>query len=128
VRASIASMASMLVALALLGGCKERSAAPAPAASVAALDPDPVASARRPTRRYYLARTAGGCEIYYLDTGGASPPRSTPCPLELQVGERIRVAGKTCVRESNDPERVEPTVCPDPLTNFEYEDRGEKRR
>jgi hypothetical protein len=122
-----ASIASLLVALALLGGCKDRGPAPAPAASVTTIDPDPVASARRPTRRYFLARTAQGCEIYYLDASGASPPIPTPCPLELQVGERIRVAGKTCVRESNDPERVEPTVCPDPLTNFEINDRGAKR-
>jgi hypothetical protein len=51
----------------------------------------------------------------------------TPCPLFLEVGERIRVAGKTCVREGGGPDRTEPVVCPDPLTNFEIHDRGEKR-
>jgi hypothetical protein len=48
----------------------------------------------------------------------------TACPLELDVGERIRIAGKTCVREGPDPARVEPTVCPDPLTNLEKKDLG----
>ena len=48
--------------------------------------------------------------------------RTTPCPLDLQVGERIRIAGKTCLRESGDPARVLPVVCPDPLTNLEKRD------
>ena len=117
------ALASALLALA---ACKDRGA-PAPAPSAAASfapDPDPGASARRPARRYYLARTASRCEIYRVDDGGISPPIITPCPQELQIGERIRVAGKTCVRESSDPERVEPTVCPDPLTNKEKRDLG----
>ena len=51
----------------------------------------------------------------------------TPCPLILEVGERIRVAGKTCVREGGGPDRVEPVVCPDPLTAFERRDRETQR-
>lgn len=120
--------ASALAALLILAGCKDHAPAEPPAASASAAPaPAPAVSTRRPTRRYYLGRTAARCEIYYLDASGASAPFATPCPMDLMVGERIRVAGKTCMREGNDPERVEPTVCPDPLTNFEIKDRGESR-
>lgn len=114
------------VALLALAACHDRGApAPAPSTSPsAAADPDPAPSARRPARRYYLARTASRCEIYRIDEAGISPSLVTPCPMDLQIGERIRIAGKTCVRESSDAERVEPVVCPDPLTNKEKRDLG----
>jgi hypothetical protein len=118
--------ARVFAAVALtLAGCKDRGPpAPAPVASASA-SVEPAPSARRPARRYYLTRTAARCEIYFVDPAGSSTPQATPCPLELQVGERIRVAGKTCMREGGDPDRVEPTVCPDPLTNLEKRERGE---
>lgn len=113
-------------ALLALAACQDRGApAPAPSATASvAADPDPAASARRPARRYYLARTSSRCEIYRVDAQGISPSLITPCPLDLQIGERIRIAGKTCIRESSDAERVEPVVCPDPLTNREKRDLG----
>jgi hypothetical protein len=119
------SLAAGVAALAVLAGCKEREA-PAPVVSAsAAPEPAPLASARRPARRYYLTRTtAARCEITRVDEAGTSSPLVTACPLELNVGERIRIAGKTCVHESPDPARVEPTVCPDPLTNLEKKDLG----
>jgi hypothetical protein len=115
-----------VLALLALAACQDRSApAPAPSATAsAAADPDPAASARRPARHYYLARTASRCEIYRVDEEGLTPSIITPCPLDLQIGERIRIAGKTCIRESSDAERVEPVVCPDPLTNKEKRDLG----
>jgi hypothetical protein len=117
----------LLVALAgclALTGCKDKHPTAAAVEGSVAPDPEPVASARRPSRRYYLARTATRCEIYFADPGRVSSPEPTPCPLILQIGERIRVAGKTCVREGGAPDRVEPVVCPDPLTNFEIKDRA----
>jgi hypothetical protein len=105
-------------------GCKEKHPPAAETVGSVAPDPTPAPSARRPVRRYYLARTATRCEIYFADPGSVSLPQPTPCPLILQVGERIRVAGKTCVREGGDPDRIEPVVCPDPLTNFEKQDRA----
>ncbi len=110
-----------------LPGCKDKQPAAASVAGSVAPDPVPAPTARRPVRRYYLARTAARCEIYFADPGSVSLPQPTPCPLILQVGERIRIAGKTCVREGADPDRVEPVVCPDPLTNFEIKDRAEPR-
>jgi hypothetical protein len=107
-----------------LSACQEH-AAPGPAATGSgAPAPEAAASARRPARRYFLGRTASRCEIYRVDGAEVSPATATPCPVELQIGERMRIAGKTCVRESSDPERVEPVVCPDPLTDREKRDLG----
>jgi hypothetical protein len=130
----------ILAAALALPAC-HRSAETSPAAASAAPAPEPTTlpSARRPARRYYLERTAARCEIYSRDSdhrpglrsdepssapdpGGESPRVQTPCPLDLAVGESIRIAGKTCVRESADPARVVPVVCPDPLTNREKRD------
>lgn len=124
-------MRAAWLALVALASCTDRSApspAPSPSssASAPAAAPDPAASARRPARRYYLSRIAARCEIYRVDEDGISPPIATPCPLELSVGESIRIVGKTCQRESSDPARVEPVVCPDPLTNKEKQDLGLK--
>jgi hypothetical protein len=105
-------------------GCDEPPAPPpAPAA-----DAPPVSSAtppRRPARRYYLARTSDRCEIYAQDGDDRTEPLATPCPEYLQVGERIRVVGKTCFLENTaSTDRAKPVVCPDPLTNFEKELRA----
>ncbi len=59
------------------------------------------------------------------DEGERSEPFLTPCPEFLRVGERIRIAGKTCFVENRaEPEREKPVVCPDPLTRFEKEVRA----
>ena len=115
-----------LVALVALAACRDHPAPTAVARSAGSArpDPDPAASARRPARRYYLARTDARCEIYRVDEQGVSPTTPTPCPADLQIGERIRIAGKTCLRESSDAERALPVVCPDPLTNKEKRDLG----
>ena len=116
-----------LLPLALLVACKDDSPT-LTAAPGAAIPPEPTAmpSARRPARRYYLTRTPARCEITRVDEAGTSTPVPTPCPGDLQLGERLRIAGKTCTRESADLERVEPVVCPDPLTNQEKHDLGLK--
>ncbi len=63
------------------------------------------AKARRPTRRFYLGRTEARCEVYFVDGDVFSVPESTPCPLDLLPGERMRIAGRTCMRESADQAR-----------------------
>ena len=113
----------LLVAVAL-AGCKGREAPPLEIAS-ASPAAEPVMSARRPVRRYYLARQPTHCETYFSDPELDSPVQVVPCPLYLQIGERIRLAGKTCMREGGPSERVVPVVCPDPLTNLEKRERGE---
>lgn len=75
---------------------------------------------RRPTRRWYMGRTGDRCDVYWVDGEAISPPTQAPCPADLLPGERMRIAGKTCIRESaGDPTRDQPIVCPDPLTNAE---------
>jgi hypothetical protein len=117
---------SLAVALAVIG-CKDRGPTTTAASASASPALDTASPARRPVRRFYLARTAARCEIYFADPGSVSPPRPTPCPGELQVGERIRVAGKTCIREGGERDRSEPVVCPDPLTTFERSDGGDQQ-
>jgi len=76
-------------------------------------------SARRPARRFYLGRTHERCELYVVEEDRISSPSPTPCPLEILPGERIRLAGKTCLREGSTPERREPVPCPAPLLEHE---------
>lgn len=95
------------------GGDTTASAAPPPPAA---------ASARRPKKKWYLANTSERCTIYSVEGDVTFPSITTPCPPDLTSGERIRIAGKTCIRESDDPSRVLPVVCPDPLTNAEKKD------
>jgi hypothetical protein len=125
-----AALALALAAPALvLSGCQRGSgdagldAATPPEAS----PPEPSIAARRPTRRYFFAHVEGRCEVYFADGDVLSSPRSAPCPLDLFQGERIRLAGKTCMRESSDAERRVPVVCPDPLTNLEKQERAKGR-
>jgi hypothetical protein len=119
------------VVLLVVVACGDHPAAPAPATSALAVTASPPASApraRRPTRRFYLGRTEARCEVYFVDGDVFSVPESTPCPLDLLPGERMRIAGRTCMRESSDQAREIPVVCPDALTNREKIERGEKPR
>jgi hypothetical protein len=98
------------------GGASEQGASGA-----APLGPAP----RRPTRRYFLSRTRERCEVYSIDGDAISPPAPAICPPDLQAGERVRLSGKTCVRESPSiPARDVPVVCPDPLLELEAADRS----
>lgn len=115
----------MIVAIAFtIAGCDDPPAPP-PAPTI---DFPPFSSAappRRPTRRYYLARTSDRCEIYAQDGGDRTEPLGTPCPEYLQIGERIRIVGKTCFLENTASiDRAKPVVCPDPLTQFEKDLRA----
>jgi hypothetical protein len=102
--------------------------APPPARDGGEAAVDTVPSARRPTRRYYLERTAERCELYATDSAETTPRASTPCPPDLESGERIRIAGKTCVREGpGGAAREQPVVCPDPLTHLEQKERGDRK-
>jgi hypothetical protein len=114
--------AALALVLGALAGCQGSGDDAAPA-EVASAAPLPTAAApRRPTRRHYLARTAERCEVYSVDLDLVSPAERTVCPQELQIGERIRIAGKTCMREGR-PERTQPVVCPGALMKAEERDR-----
>ncbi|AKT38060.1 hypothetical protein [Chondromyces crocatus] len=76
-------------------------------------------AARRPARRHYFAREGTSCVLYTAEDGTRSAVTETPCPDEstLARGERIRLAGKICFRESPEHRAREvPVVCPSVLT------------
>ncbi len=109
-------LSRLFLLAALLPACRGGSMEPAPAplASAPPAAASSVAKPRRPTVRHYLARTAERCEVYSVDRDVVSPAVRTPCPQELQVGERIRVTGQSCLREGS-TERTLPVVCPGAL-------------
>jgi hypothetical protein len=113
-----------------MGCARDPAPAPAPSsvATAASSDaaPDPP---RRPAKKWFMARTPARCEVYSVEGEAVSTAEPAPCPRYLEVGERIRIAGKTCMREgSADPARLVPVVCPDPLTAAEELDRERSAR
>jgi hypothetical protein len=110
-------VATLLSAAAACHGAPSESAAESGAEDAS----HPAAPAsRRPTQRHYLGRTRERCEVYSVDGDAISAPTSVTCPADLQVGERIRLSGRSCIRESpSDPTRNLPLVCPGPLLTGE---------
>ncbi|MDI1478596.1 hypothetical protein [Polyangium sp. y55x31] len=110
---------TLLLLVALLPACRSGESAeplPTPPAPMASAAPS-AAMPRRPTIRHYLARTAERCEVYSVDRDVVSPATRTACPQDLHVGERIRVMGKSCMREGSN-ERTQPVVCPGALLSM----------
>ena len=123
----VARIGAIAIAVLAIGGCDEPPAPP-PAPAIEAPTITSAVPPRRPARRYYLARTSERCEIYAQDGDDRTQPLATPCPEYLQIGERIRVVGKTCFLENTASlDRAKPVVCPDPLTHFEKELRAAGR-
>ncbi|WP_437578167.1 hypothetical protein [Sorangium sp. So ce887] len=117
---------ALLPGIAACQGDAGREGAGAPALDGgAALAAEGTPAPRRPTRHYHLRRTDDGCELFWIDGDLVSASQPLVCPPDLQVGERLRLTGKTCMRESaQTPSRAVPVVCPLPLTNMEKEDRA----
>jgi hypothetical protein len=95
----------------------------APANSTTAAPVTSAAAPRRPTLQHILARTEERCEMFSIDGDQVSPSERTPCPEDLDIGERIRITGKTCLREGK-PERRKPVVCPFRLLLRDQRDAG----
>ncbi len=108
----------VVVALCALG-CGRGSASGTQASASSDPIPTPHVSARRPSVRFLMKRTTDRCEVYWIDGDEKSPSIDAPCPEDLLLGEDLRLAGMTCMRESAAAERQVPVVCPDPLTNLE---------
>jgi hypothetical protein len=87
--------------------------------------PGPSTSARRPSRTYYLGNTADGCFVYWVDGKRSSTKKSVRCPRELEPGERMRLAGRTCMREGPSPERNLPVRCDKHILYVERDDRAD---
>lgn len=82
---------------------------------------------RRPGWRFVYEKTGERCVVLRIDDNERiTRGEEAACPVDLQVGERIRLAGRTCIREGPDTTRILPVVCPDPLTNAERDFLTEK--
>lgn len=80
-----------------------------------------------PAERYVMTRYGERCTIEILRNGEVDEtlPTDYACPKELELGERIRLTGMTCMRESADGSELSlPVVCPNPLTNAERDLRS----
>jgi hypothetical protein len=78
---------------------------------------------RSPWRRYYVADVGEHCTIFWEEGEQRSEPQPTPCPRELQAGERIRLSDRVCMRESGDSSRQQPVRCPAAVVNRDKADR-----
>jgi len=77
-----------------------------------------------------MAYTSGRCTVYWVEGPQQSMFRQEPCPRELEPGERVRLAGRLCIRESDNHAREGPMRCPQPLVETAAHDRqdaGDKR-
>lgn len=105
-----------LLALALLA-CDQ----PTGSAPHIETDPEPsleaLGSVRQPAETWIMTRTGERCEVTLQDNGEViyTDPERYACPKDLQLGEWIRITGKTCIREGGPVERKVPVVCPDYL-------------
>jgi hypothetical protein len=82
--------------------------------------PSPDIPTKRPTIRFFSERTSERCSVYSEDNGARSAVLDTPCPEDLLLGERIRLAGSTCIREGASSDRNVPVLCPTYLLAFEH--------
>ncbi len=97
--------------------------------------PEPTAEAawhpevRRAPWTFVFEKTGPRCTIFRIDAGERKTKiDEAACPIDMELGERLRLAGKTCLREGGGPGREVPVTCPDPLTNAEIDFLEAKRK
>lgn len=77
--------------------------------------PPGFATARRPSHTVYLERDDARCAVYWQQNGARSVKKTVDCPRDLEAGERLRLTGMTCHRESAEARREVPVRCASPL-------------
>ncbi len=118
-----ARAALLLTAAPLLCGCPadgegERAARPEEPGAEPSWNPE----VKRPPWQFLLEKTGERCVVLRVDEGERiTRIEETACPVDMEVGERLRLAGSVCLREGGSQARAMPVVCPDPLTNAEKE-------
>ncbi len=111
----------LVVPLAVVGCDAEVRAGAKPVSSLAASSFAPVASSMTMTRPPHVLERAGDrCVLFTVVRSERVLGDSVPCPSDLEDGERIRLAGRVCLRESGSAHRSLPVRCPPELV-----DRGE---
>ncbi|MBM4374337.1 MAG: hypothetical protein FJ095_04575 [Deltaproteobacteria bacterium] len=101
-----------LAALSMVAGCREAPREGRRFAEAAdSADFPPVASAG-PRGSFVLERAGESCTLYRVEGGTRALGDAATCPRDLEDGERIRWAGRACLRESGEPRRAIPVRCP----------------
>lgn len=86
--------------------------------------PAPSYKPAKGVRTYYLVAEEKKCNIYWVEDGQRSVTRSRACPREVAPGEKIRLTGRTCMRESLEQARNVPVRCPRELYKAAEADRS----
>ena len=115
-------MMRWLAVLLVLSGCDADDPRTTDTHSVAPA-PSSFDEIRRPARSYVVIHSGDGCSVHWLQDGRRSIGKTVPCPRELEAGERMRLAGRTCIRESERAERNVPIRCNKELFYAEKADK-----
>lgn len=105
--------AALLLASSLtVTGCDDQSAAHRPPPPTDSAEPEVAFdSVDRPTRTYWADNDEGRCAIYWEQPEATSRRMTIVCPREIEPGEKMRLAGQSCLRQSPKPERQTPVRC-----------------
>ena len=115
---------ALLAAVPLLAGCPASETDPAQArrAEEPGTEPSWNPDVRRPPWKFVFEKTGERCVVLRIDESERIVRgEESACPIDMEVGERLRLAGSVCIREGGKQARVMPVVCPDPLTLAEKE-------
>jgi hypothetical protein len=105
--------------LALLTACDDAPPPPRAGGPVTEATTSLTAVVRRPTPSVFLEHEESRCSVYWQEAELSSQRKAVLCPRDLAVGERLRLTGRTCQRESSDPLRAGPVRCAQALLKVE---------
>lgn len=114
-------MARLVLAVALAAcslSCAEKKSAGSAARDGAEgthVPDDALPAPLRPARLLIFERTAAGCAVAVLEGESKEELAREPCPRDLELGERMRLAGAICMRDSPVEARKVPVRCPGAL-------------
>jgi hypothetical protein len=95
-----------------VGGCDAETSAPPLPTSADLPAPSASPTTRPRSRAYFVENIEEVCAVYWQEGGRSSVRKEIACPREIEPGERLRLAGRTCMREAAKVERNVPVRCP----------------
>ncbi|MSP26733.1 MAG: hypothetical protein EXR75_16645 [Myxococcales bacterium] len=66
----------------------------------------------RPPWTFALERDGAACSVVRVEGDERRVLTDEPCPRDVEPGERVRLMGATCMRESQNADRNLPIRCP----------------
>ena len=89
-----------------------------PVSSLVASSFAPIASSQSmPRQEHVLERAGDSCVLFSVLGSERALGDPVDCPGDLEDGERIRLAGRVCLRESGNAHRSLPVRCPSQLVD-----------